>query len=122
MIQIFTSYFAKARQFSPEKYLVVSISRFSPRGWTGTKCPVFAPSPQLLHDYKAGMDKQDYVMCYRSEMGQIKNMRDVFARLSQLAKGRDIILCCYEKTGDFCHRHILTDIVFEKYGYRINEL
>lgn len=61
-------------------------------------------------------------MCYRSEMSQIKNLRDVFARLAQQAKGRDIVLCCYEKTGDFCHRHILSDIVYEKYGYRINEL
>jgi len=29
--------------------------------------------------------------------------------LEQISQGRDIILCCYEKPEDFCHRKILAD-------------
>jgi hypothetical protein len=27
--------------------------------------------------------------------------------LGDISEGKDIILVCYEKDGDFCHRHLL---------------
>lgn len=29
--------------------------------------------------------------------------------LRTITSHRDIVLCCYEKPGDFCHRHILAE-------------
>lgn len=29
--------------------------------------------------------------------------------LEAVAKDRDIVLCCYEKPDEFCHRHILAE-------------
>ena len=45
---------------------------------------------------------------YKEEIG---NKEDIIKVLEQIANGKDIILCCYEKPGDFCHRHILNDIL-----------
>ena len=33
----------------------------------------------------------------------------------------NIILLCYEKSGDFCHRHILADWLEENFGYKVKE-
>jgi len=31
-----------------------------------------------------------------------------------LGGDRDIILCCYEKPGEFCHRHVLANWLADK--------
>ena len=33
----------------------------------------------------------------------------------------NMILLCYEKSGDFCHRHVLADWLEENFGYRVEE-
>lgn len=122
MIQIFTSYFAKAKHLDSSKFLVVSISRYSPRGFAGVECKAFAPSRHLLASYKAGLSEECYVERYRDEMSLVRDLRGEFAQLAKCAAGRDIVLCCFEGSNSFCHRHILSDIVFESFGYRIQEL
>jgi len=44
---------------------------------------------------------------YQEELNGI-NIKE---KLEAIANGKDIILCCYEKPGDFCHRHILNDMI-----------
>lgn len=121
-MNIFTSYYSAARTLSEADYLLVSISRRSPKNWAGVQCKDFAPSSRLLSQYHRGMSEAEYSDSYRQEIDELSDFYSVFVRLAKLAKGRDIVLLCYEKKGDFCHRHILSDIVFERYGYRINEL
>ena len=38
-----------------------------------------------------------------------------------LSGGKDVALCCYEKPGDFCHRHILAKWITENTGIEITE-
>lgn len=35
--------------------------------------------------------------------------KEVRKILESVARHRDIILCCYEKPNEFCHRHILAE-------------
>ena len=44
---------------------------------------------------------------YQEELNGI-NIRE---KLKAIANGKDVILCCYEKPSDFCHRHILNDMI-----------
>jgi uncharacterized protein YeaO (DUF488 family) len=44
---------------------------------------------------------------YQEELDGI-NIRE---KLETIANGKDIVLCCYEKPNDFCHRHILNDMI-----------
>lgn len=120
-MNIYTSYFDRVRHFDKDSYMAVSISRFPPKWFHGVKCFAFAPSVRLLRSYKSGLSKADYVMRYRSECLDRCDVREVFVRLAKLANGRDIVLMCFEPMGAFCHRHVLSDYVFEKYGYRIKE-
>ena len=42
-------------------------------------------------------------------------------QIEMLSGGKDDALCCYEKPGDFCHRHILAKWITENTGIEITE-
>lgn len=122
MIQIYTSNYAKARKMDTTKFLLVSISIFAPKGWKGMHVTGFAPTLTLLNKYHQGLSTQEYETEYRKHITRLNNMHALFEMMARKAHGRDIVLLCYEKEGEFCHRHILSDMVYEKYGYRIKEI
>lgn len=121
-MDIFTSSFNKSKGLDPSKYLVVSISRFPPKWFQGVRCFEFAPSMQLLNDFHDGMAQCLYAYRYRYEVLERGDVHKVFEWLAGLSKGRDIVLCCFEPAGRFCHRRLLADYVKEVWGYSINEL
>ena len=121
-MDIFTSSFAKAKNLDNSRFCVVSIARFAPRGFKGVRCSSFAPSRELLYDYKAGLSESDYKARYLNELGDSVHIHEIFESLVPFCKGRDLVLCCYESDGKFCHRHLLSDRVYQLFGYRINEL
>jgi hypothetical protein len=42
--------------------------------------------------------------------------------VSSRHKGRPLILLCYESPGQFCHRRILAEWLFEQAGLEVSEL
>ena len=121
-MNIFTSSFSKAKGLDSSRYFIVSISRFSPRGFSGFKCPSFAPSRSLLSDYKHGLSESDYTSRFISELGSKDSIYSVFRSLAAACGGRDIVLCCYERGDGFCHRHIIAQLVAMFWHYQINEI
>lgn len=122
MINIYTTNYTKASRLSNKHYLKVSISYIRPREFNGMHVQSFAPSKQLFEDYKNGLSTEDYETRFREQINKLSDIYSFFQIMAKQAKGRDILLLCYEKKNAFCHRHILSDIIYERYGYRINEL
>ena len=122
MINIYTTNYTKASRLSNKHYLKVSISLIRPKEFNGMQINSFAPSKELLTDYKNGLSEQEYETRYREQIDKLSDIYAFFKIMAKQAKGRDILLLCYEKKSAFCHRHILSDIIFERYGYRIQEL
>ncbi len=102
MIQ--TSYFANHRHF-PDGKKTVSISAFTPNGVNVDSYALeLAPRPQLLKEYKEGIiDEAGYRKRYIDEVLVYLDPIDVSRRY------KDCIFLCYEKTGEFCHRHIVSE-------------
>lgn len=121
-MNIFTSNFAKAKSLDSSKYLVVAISRYVPKGYSGARELRFAPSRRLLMSYKKGLSSELYTKAFYNELIDEENVYSVFKDLSRLSQGRDIVLCCYEKAGDFCHRRLIADFVLSHWNYDIKEL
>jgi len=119
---IFTSYYGNWRKF-PAGFTLVSISQACPPGVACLKAPLLAPSKSLLADYKGGkVDEGEYEDRYLSELGM---KRDYLAGVLTAMKGKDVILLCYEKSSDFCHRHLFRKYVeqtFPEIGIQIEEL
>lgn len=122
MINIYTTNYTKASRLSNKYYLKVSISLIRPRDFDGMHIQSFAPSKQLLEDYKNGLSPEEYETRFREQIDQLNDIYAFFKIMAKQAKGRNILLLCYEKKNAFCHRHILSDIIYERYGYRIKEL
>lgn len=121
-MKVWKSCFSVARHLDVSRYCVVSISRRAPRNLDCVCCYSLAPSAKLLSDWHSGISESVYEKRYREEIGMISDLHSIFESLAVNCKGRDMVLCCYESDSKFCHRNILADIVFEKWGYRIDEL
>jgi len=99
---IYTSYFGAMRKMSPEqKERCVSIARFTPKGIKIKAYPQLAPRKEFLQEYKEYGDKSHFADQY---LEQLEDTVDAYAVEKEL-DGK--ILCCFEKPGDFCHRHVL---------------
>ena len=103
-----TSYFANAKNIHKSRELV-SISRFSPAWFNPDHCALeLAPSKELLLDYKkGGVSEADYEKRYREETLSWLDPNIV----NECYKNSTLL--CYEKSSDFCHRHILREWLAE---------
>lgn len=116
---IYTSYFGNHRRL-PKEMKCISIARKTPLGFTGECWEELAPSSDLLSDYKSGKtDKQGYTQRYLKQLDDLADTNpDYFNRFKT---DEDIILLCYEKMGDFCHRHILSNYLRTHYDLNVSE-
>ena len=103
---IYTSYFANWRNF-PKDSLLINITRFPPKNWKGVSLYSLAPSRKLLLNYKKGIiDENEFRNVYIQEIDKYRNKIIEYLRFLQ---NQNVILLCYEKKGDFCHRHIVAE-------------
>lgn len=116
---IYTSYFANWRNF-PAGAEQVSIALFPPKGFKGTQLISLAPRVELLNAYKKKqIDEETFEKVYR----ELLQTRRITGRLiaDWLESDNDVILLCYEKPDEFCHRHIVAEILRED-GIEVKEL
>jgi len=116
---IYTSYFS-SRKYKPEDG--ISIARWAPF-WHGSNFSALAPSEELLKWWKSlssevrekADTKQHYANIYRE---QILNKLNP-AEIAQVLEGKTLL--CFEKSEDFCHRHIVAKWLREA-GFECEEL
>ena len=65
----------------------------------------------IVKPYKDGViSKEEYTERYLQQLDKFsENIIGVVKYFNE--SGKDYILLCYEKPGDFCHRHILADYI-----------
>lgn len=115
---IYTSYYAKARYIKDAVLVQVSNSAPMPTDYT-IRPAIPAWSLVAAHKTKRITNEQ-YTERYIADT----NFVAVKAKLDAIQAAnlyKDIILLCYEKPGNFCHRHILAEKLNEDYGLNIKE-
>ena len=106
---IYTSYFGNYRNF-PENALIINVSRYPPKDSNAVSWIAVAPSAELLKLYKAGIySEEDYVRIYNVQLSYLNKKQIIQALEEHNQEYGNVILCCYEKKGKFCHRHLLAD-------------
>jgi len=112
---IYTSYYSNYRNF-PDNFEPVSVSLYPPKGFNGIIIEELAPTNSILMDFKNGkINEFNYIQRYYTEVLSKLNPHQIAKKLNNK------ILLCFEKKGDFCHRHIITEWL-KKHGYQIEEL
>lgn len=119
---IYTSYFNKVKNLN-DNYKVVGITRFPPKNIIN--CFFVAPSKDLLIAYKNNLISQEqYAIEYMKQLNNNKNnIMKLVEYLNQYNndKYKHIVMCCYEKSQDFCHRHILSKYLMN-FDLNVSEL
>ena len=112
---IYTSYFAKMRKFTKEQLdACICIARYQPHGVNLLSYEYVAPEVQILRKYKCEKDQEAYIKAYNQQLSRLD--------VHQVAKDLDGKICiCYEKSEDFCHRHLLAEWLRDA-GYECEEL
>lgn len=119
--EIYTGYFAKAKKY-PDAITQVSIARYAPKEYRGYEYKELAPTEKILHDYKKTQDVADYINSFNQQILLKKNADDVVSDLIALThEAEKIVLLCYEKPENFCHRHIVAEWLTQA-GYPVVEL
>ena len=122
-MKVWTYYYARIKDLPPH-ILPVSIAGWAPKGWTGEEYKKVAPKKEWFFKYKETQDKEYYKKMYsETVLSQItpKEVMDDLSEILHRHPGKtDIALCCYEKSGDFCHRNLLASFLSAK-GYGIVE-
>lgn len=116
---IYTSYFASKKYNKKDG---VSVARYC-GFWKGDQCNELMPSASLLQWWK-NLPKayqehkyyqEEYYKHYYEETLQYLNPHNIAADYDNK------VLLCYEKTGEFCHRHLIAHWL-KTYGYEVEEL
>lgn len=119
-MKIYTSYFAKAKKL-PKDLVQVSISLFPPKHFVGKEYKKIAPTQKILFDWKRLANKEKYVREYQRDVLSKLDEAKVYSELEKIGQGKDIVLLCYEKSEDFCHRHLFAEWMTKK-GYEVIEI
>jgi len=119
IILIYTSYFAKLKKI-PKEIIPISIARKAPNGFKGLEYKQLAPSYELLMHWKHNHDEEYYVKVFNQDVLEKLNSYGTISRLKQYANSDDIVLVCYEKSSDFCHRHLVATWLNTN-GYEVKE-
>ena len=116
---IYTSYYGNLRNI-PKNIFKIAISRTFPiEHAVGYKDLI--PTMADLFAYKVTNDWAAYANNYEANVLSKLNPDDVVKDLYNLSGGRDIVLLCYEKSFEFCHRHLVAKWLNEA-GYPCTEL
>lgn len=70
---------------------------------------------------KGDIAQDRYVELYNKEILGKLRVEEVVYEIERLSGGKDAALLCYEKPGDFCHRHLLADWLTRESGLVVEE-
>lgn len=121
---IYTSYFAKIKDL-PENVIPISICGKAPDWYKGLQYKKLAPKYNFFKIWQETHDNNYYIERYNEEVLSQLVANIVVMELKHLCdksmySKADICLICYEKPGDFCHRHLVADWL-EKNGFECKE-
>lgn len=117
-MEIYTSYFANEKKLRKSNIVSIGIALYPPRWFAGPSLKMVSPSYDILYNSK---DHEDYEKRFFSEILAHRDPKVFLSNIEKLANGKDVALCCYEKPGDFCHRHLVAKWMNEKLGLQIQE-
>lgn len=122
-MDIWTGYYAQMKKYAQADLVPVSIAYLTPVWYMGETCFELAPPRKLLVAYKDGaINPKEYSERYTEFLKTVKwsEVIEKLFTISDKHDGKDLVLCCYEKSTDFCHRHLLAKYLTE-HGMDVEE-
>lgn len=129
---IYTSYYAQLKNF-PENYHPIGISQFPPKWYEGAVLKDLAPLPYIINTWNKYAKnllpntpdrikwEEWYNKKFKTEIIDKLNVNEIIEKLCNITNidnnilpiwenpNEHIVLCCFEKSEDFCHRNIIAN-------------
>jgi uncharacterized protein YeaO (DUF488 family) len=127
-MRIYTTYYAQLRKL-PEDIVAIPISNRIPMAQRegsrysdlcNMKYKKLVPPWYVVKEYQENGDESQYTERYQTLVLSKLDPHQVVADIKRYASGKDIALVCYEKSGSFCHRHIVAQWLRDA-GYEVCE-
>ena len=113
-MKLYTSYFANLKKL-PEDIVPIAIAGKLPEWYKGLRYKPLAPKFEDFQWWLLTHDEGEYTKRYYENILNKLDPSVVVTKFIALSGGKDVALICYEKSGDFCHRHIVAEWL-TKYG------
>ena len=119
--ELFTGYFANVKKYEALGYTPVSVAGITPDFFNGEKWSDFAPRKEFFSEWKKGkITDKEYMKKYLDYLKTLP--KEDIEELREITREGKFVMCCYEKTGDFCHRHYLGGFLRKIYGFKVTEV
>ena len=101
-MKIFTGNFANIKKYQKIGLLPISIARYNSY-YHGIIYPQLAPPSNIIR-----MEEHFYRPIYEGILNGLDPFK-TYKELEQVSDGKNIVLLCYEREGEFCHRQIVAE-------------
>ena len=120
-MNIYTSYFSNLRNI-PSDFVPVAICSGIPYWYKGIWTKMVAPKWDFFNEWKQNHDNNFYIEHFNKEVLD-KTSPEIFINLLKniTNNAENIVLICYEKPNDFCHRHLVADWLNKNTNYEVKE-
>ena len=116
-----TSYFDNVKKL-PDTVCPISIAGKAPESYHGIEYKKLAPKLSFWKIWEQIHDNDYYVEQFYKTVLDLLDPQQVYDELYKLSNGKIPCLICYEKPGEFCHRHIVTNWLSENLNIEIYEI
>lgn len=118
---IYTGYFYKLNDYINAGLIPISICGKAPDFYSGLEYKKLAPKYSFFIAYKNKfINSEQYTVQYKQQilsyLEKDQVLQDFQTLVGEQSKDSDIVLLCYEKPGDFCHRHIVAEWLSDTYA------
>ena len=106
---IYTGYFAHQNKYISMGLFPISVAQYVPKRILDTGIVEYkklAPSRAMIDVAKSNLG--EFIDYYNEKLRRM-NRDLVIEELMSISEGSDIVLLCYEKPEDFCHRHLIAE-------------
>ena len=118
---IYTTYFAKLKKL-PDDVVPIAICQWLPEQLRSScfHYRELAPDVNTFMEYKHTGDAERFTDSYlRNTLARL-DPHYIVPALRKWVGDKDFALVCYEKSSDFCHRHLVADWL-RSAGYEVSE-
>lgn len=116
-MKIYTSYYGNLKKLHNAQIIPIGVSLYRPKWFKGMSLGMLAPRREMLSD---DMSTEEYIVKYNKILEAL-NFNEIVRMIKGNGNGSDVALLCYEKPGDFCHRHLLADWLNKKGDLQVEE-
>ena len=120
-MKIWTSYFDNLNNL-PKDFVPVAICGGIPDWYTGLWTRRVAPKWKFFQEWKQNHDNNFYIEHFNKEVLD-KLVPEIFVYKLEILTNHaeNVVLICYEKPDEFCHRHLVADWITQGTGMEVKE-